>query len=182
MHRNRCSGETGQGDQFLEGQTAAPSDCLNNPISCLASRSVLGIVGRLMVAIAFDAVTVNTGGALQLTNLNSAENTLILIEDGVYTFNGCKRLQADGTEYHGALKVGRSKSFGAELAFDQGDYSFTSITLAANKTNPGPKAKLTVGTLNAATDVYPAPAHLLNTASKAMAHLLKSGQKRMAHL
>ena len=93
--------------------------------------------------------------------------------------------QTDGTEYHGALKVGRSKSFGAELAFDQGDYGFTSITLAANKTNPDPKAKLTVGsagTLDAATGVYPAPAHLLKTASKAIAHLLKSGQKSMAHL
>ncbi|MGN1150147.1 MAG: hypothetical protein ACI4SY_05525, partial [Sutterella sp.] len=85
-------------------------------------------------SIAFDAVTVNTGGALQLTNLNSAENTSILIEDGVYTFDGGKLLQADGTEYHGALKVGRSKSFGAEIAFDQGDYSYSSITLAANKT------------------------------------------------
>ena len=138
-------------------------------------------------SVVYKAVTVNEGGAFQVTNLNSAENTSLLIEDGVYSFLGGKLLQPDGEEYHGALKIGRSKSTGAALVLDKAAYQFESVALAANMGNPTPKAELTVGkdakvtlgTLDYATGKVTVEGELTVTDKLLNAYLKESNQQQM---
>lgn len=100
----------------------------------------------------FTSVTVEKDGIFNVTKLNStwawddptteadesivpegAEKNQLLIKGAEYKLNGGK-LYAEGSEWHGNVKVGTLNGAASNLSLENGDYSFSNMTVGTNST------------------------------------------------